>query len=106
MGPAASVSFVKIAGSTIAVHAHNIYVETLYRNGILGVILFLLLLFFSIRSLVAFRVNDDKTFFVAVLCGASVSMFFDFSNLIYSPNLIWMWVWFPIAVSLFTRKFR
>lgn len=46
MGPAASVSFVKIAGSTIAVHAHNIYVETLYRNGILGVILFLLLLFF------------------------------------------------------------
>lgn len=104
MGPAASVSFVEIAGGTIAVHAHNIYVETIYRNGILGVALFILLCFLAARSLVMRRESRDKVFFLAVLCGASTSMFFDFSNLIYSPNLIWLWVWFPIAVSLSVKK--
>lgn len=106
MGPAASVSFVEIAGGTTAVHAHNIYVETIYRNGVLGVALFLLLFFLAARSLIVRRESRDKVFFLAVLFGASTSMFFDFSNLIYSPNLIWLWVWFPIAVSLSVKRVR
>lgn len=104
MGPAASVSFAKLPGGGFSVHAHNIYVETLYRNGLLGLLLFLLLLFVVVRNLFVFVNDRERVFFTAILCGAGVAMFFDFSNLIYSPNLIWLWVWFPVAVSLSGRR--
>lgn len=99
MGPGASVSFVKLPDGSFSVHAHSIYVETIYRYGLLGLLLFLSLFFLAIRNLIIFS-SRSNVFFIAVLCGAGAAMFFDFSNLIYSPNLIWLWVWFPIAVSV------
>lgn len=104
MGPAAVVSFVKVSAKLTPVHAHNIYVETLYRNGIVGLLLFLNLILFSIRNIISASTDKENIFFVAILVGACTAMFFDFSNLIYSPNLLWLWVWFPIAVSLSIRK--
>lgn len=103
MGPVASVSFIDMDG-VIAVHAHNIYIETLYRNGIVGLFLFVTLLFLAVKNLISKIEFKDNIFFIAVLAAASVAMCFDFYNLIYSPNLIWLWIWFPVGVSLAVRK--
>ena len=103
-GPAASVSFVKLPNNTYAVHAHNIYVETIYRNGLLGLVLFLSLVLLSVREFILSASKKEAVFFIAIICSGSVAMFFDFSNLIYSPNLVWLWLWFPVAVSLSVRK--
>lgn len=104
MGPAASVSIIKLPDGNFAIHAHNIYVETIYRNGLLGLILLLSLVFLVIRNLVLSINKKEAVFFIAIICGGSVAMFFDFSNLIYSPNLVWLWLWFPAAVSLSARQ--
>lgn len=104
VGPSASVSFIKLPSGDFAVHAHNIYVETIYRNGLFGLLLFLSLLFFVVRNLIISKDNRESSFFTAIICAGAVAMFFDFSDLIYSPNLIWLWLWFPVAVSMSFRK--
>ena len=95
-----AIDFVKLPGGSVAIHPHSIYVETFYLSGLVGLFLMCSLLFLSIYNL--FRNMNDKqsVLWIAVLLSLAFSMAFDFYNLVDSPNIMWLWFWFPVSVSL------
>lgn len=100
-GPSASLKFVETPNGVIAFHSHNVYLEVFYMGGIVGVVAFAALLISMIYNLIK-KVHAGKEvfFIVSVLSGGLVAMFFDFSRVFHSPNLIWLWLWFSVAFSL------
>lgn len=100
-GPAAAVDFVEFKKGHLAVHPHSIYVETIYRLGLIGLVLFVTLVIAVLKKLYRKCTPNTNDFFIALVCGCLAGMFFDFSNLLYTPNLLWMWLWLPIGVAVF-----
>lgn len=100
-GLLAPVDFVVLPGGQLASHTHSIYLEVLYTGGIFG----LILLFSLIASVFYYLVAKSKkrkelSFAGAVLTGLFVSMVFDFHGILDLPNLMWLWLWFPIAMVI------
>ncbi len=100
-GLGALEAFVKLPGGSLAIHSHSIYVETLYAGGLTAVTLLLIVLGLTAYCLfdkeIKFR---GKGFVGALLAGGSLAMIFDFNGLFGTPNLVWLWLWLPMAVLL------
>lgn len=99
-------------GGRVLVHnSHNVYLEIIYQTGLIGLLLYLSVLFSVIYTLFKaylMKVYDDTSVLVlALLVSVSVVMLTELNSWIHSPNLLWMWLWTPIALSLsFERKLR
>lgn len=95
-----ALDFVKLPDGSIAVHSHSIYVETLYLTGLVGLFLMCAVLYISIYNLFKSIRNDQNVLWFSILISLACSMFFDYYNLVHSPNVMWLWFWFPISISL------
>lgn len=94
------LDFVKLPDGGFALHSHSIYIESLYLTGLIGLLLMCALLFLSIYTLFKMKSNEQSVLWAAILIGLAVSMFFDYSGLIYSPNIMWLWFWFPVSIAV------
>src|SRR5690554_2089927 len=95
-----ALDFVKLPGGSVAIHPHSIYIETLYLTGLVGLFLMCAVLFVSIYKLFKNIWLDQNVLWLSVLTSLAFSMFFDFYNLVTSPNIMWLWFWLPISMSL------
>src|SRR5690554_945287 len=99
-------------GGKVFVHnSHNVYLEVFYQVGIVGLLLFLSSLFTSIYML--FKAYRYKVYgqlsilFLSMLTSVSVVMLTELNSWIHTPNLLWMWLWVPLAISLaFEKKLK
>ena len=82
-GLLAPTNFVVLPGGKLAPHTHSIYVEVLYKGGLIG---FVLLLFFIVSVLYCLvsmsKKRKELSFAGAVLVGLFVSMVFDFHSIL------------------------
>lgn len=100
-GIGALESFVKLPSGQLAIHPHSIYVETLYTGGGVAIALFLVLQIAIAYCLYSRQVCfTGKSFVGGLLVGGGLAMIFDFNGLFGSPNLVWLWLWLPLAVLL------
>lgn len=80
-------------------HAHSLYVEVIFNYGLVGLAGFITILLGSIRRLWLHRTDSLCALWLAVLCGAVVSIGIDFSSFLSTPNLVWLWVWLPVGFA-------
>lgn len=100
-GLAALVGFVKLPNGQLAIHPHSIYVETLYVGGLVGLLLFVLVLGAALRCLLRRQTDfPGKSLLGAMLVGGCLGMIFDFNGLFDTPNLVWLWLWLPLGLLL------
>lgn len=100
-GMGAIEPFVKLPGGSLAIHPHSIYIETLYTGGLVAVFLLFFVLITALYCLLDRKLCfKGKEFVGPLLVGAIVAMAVDFNDLFGTPNLVWLWFWFPMAVLL------
>jgi len=80
-------------------HAHSIYIEVIFNYGLVGLGGLIVLLAGSLCRLWAHRDHPLSALWLAILCGAVISIGFDFSSFLSTPNLVWLWVWLPVAFA-------
>lgn len=80
-------------------HAHSIYIEVIFNYGLVGLCGLIILLVGSIWRLWMHRDNPVSALWLAILVGAAISIGFDFSSFLSTPNLVWLWVWLPVAFA-------
>lgn len=100
-GAGVEMSQMSIPGQTV-VNTHSLYLEVLFQYGVVGLLLFLVTLLMATRAMWIDRSNL-AVLGVSLLTGSIGVMFFELHSFIHSPNLIWLWIWFPIAIALGSR---
>lgn len=93
--------FMPVPGVTSKhVFAHNAYLATLRDGGAVGVLLMLIMLGYSCWQ--AYRIGREKGDFtcLALLVLALVCMCFDTDRLLNRPKVLWLVLWFPIALII------
>lgn len=91
-----------IPGSRV-VNTHSLYLEVLFQYGIVGLALFVSALLLALRQLWQER-SEMAVLGLCLLVGCIGVMFFDLYSFIHSPNLVWLWVWFPLGLALACSK--
>lgn len=93
-----------MGGEVFVNNSHNVYLEILYQVGVVGLILFLAvvtnlvyLLYRSIRKSIA---GDIGILFLSVLLSVLVVMTTELNSWVSTPNLLWQWLWLPLAFAL------
>ncbi|WP_462381094.1 O-antigen ligase family protein [Pseudomonas sp. Marseille-QA0892] len=81
-------------------HSHSIYIEVLFNYGWAGLVGFIGVLIGAFCVLWAEREEPSTCLWLAILAGACVTMAFDFSSFVSTPNLLWLWLWFPLGWAL------
>ena len=100
-GLSADMSFVDLPWGIKAAHPHSLYIESLYTGGVIGLLLFVSMLIALFYCLIKrARSSVEISFILSVLSGVAVAMAFDFSGLFYTPNLVWLWLWFTVALAM------
>lgn len=84
---------------TVINHAHSLYVEVIFNYGVIGLAGFITILIGSVRRLWLQRGEPLCALWLAILCGAVPSIGVDFSSFLSTPNLVWLWVWLPVAYA-------
>ena len=97
-GAGVEMSQMSIPGQTV-VNTHSLYLEVLFQYGVVGLLLFLVALLMATRAMWTER-SDLSVLGVSLLAGSIGVMFFELHSFIHSPNLIWLWIWFPMAIAL------
>ncbi len=81
------------------VHAHNVFVSTMYYGGIIGLGLLSLLLLTTLS--VVFESNDERKWIVlSMLAYGFGIMLFDGDKIISKINFIWLVFWLPIGLAV------
>lgn len=91
-----------IPGSRV-VNTHSLYLEILFQYGIFGLMFFVSALLFALRQFWLER-SEIAVLGLCLLVGCIGVMFFDLYSFIHSPNLVWLWVWFPLGLALACSK--
>lgn len=97
-GAGIEMSQMSIPGATV-VNTHSLYLEVLFQYGVVGLLLFLVALLMATKAMWTDR-SDLSVLGVSLLAGSIGVMFFELHSFIHSPNLIWLWIWFPMAIAL------
>lgn len=92
-------------------NSHNLYLEIIYQVGLVGLLLYISTLLAAIYTLYKCYIikiySDLSVLFLALLVSVSVVMLTELNSWMHTPNLIWMWLWVPIAVTLsFERELK
>lgn len=95
-------------GNVFVGNSHNVYLEILYQVGLVGLALFLLVVIRSLYVLYKAIRNplygDVVVLFFSGLLAVLVVMFIELNSWISTPNLLWQWLWLPLAFSLNLSK--
>jgi O-antigen ligase len=101
-GAGSSMQPMSIPGQQV-VNTHSLYLEVLFQYGIVGLALFVSSLLLALRQLWLER-SEMAVLGLCLLVGSIGVMFFDLYSFIHSPNLVWLWVWFPLGLALACSK--
>lgn len=80
-------------------HAHNSWLDTLYRTGAIGLTLSLIITFFLLKKAVAIKTFEGKVLLIWLLFGL-VTLTFDHRTLFWEIDAKWFFYWVPAALIL------
>ncbi len=90
-------------------HPHNLYIASLYQGGIIGLVLFLLVIGRTVSILFAHYEQADAKLGMGILGVALPAFMLDGYELLDKIGSTWLLFWFPVAIALglsWTRQFR
>lgn len=97
-GAGVEMAKMQLPGQTV-VNTHSLYLEILFQYGLVGLLLFVSALVLALRRMWGER-SELCVLALSLLAGSLGVMFFELHSFIHSPNLIWLWIWFPLGVAL------
>lgn len=102
MGAGAGADFVFVFpwGSFSVFHAHSLYLQLWYEYGIVGIVLFALLLLSLLWKGWQCRAQPLARLGVALLVYAMVAMVSDVYAIFHRPSPYWVLFWFPVGILL------
>lgn len=103
-GAGVEMAEMQIPGQTV-VNTHSLYLEILFQYGLIGLLFFISMLVMVLHRMWAER-SELCVLALALLVGSIGVMFFELHSFIHSPNLVWLWVWFPVGIALGTRVMK
>ena len=89
-------------GDTVQ-HAHSLYLQLWFEYGIVGFVLFTLLLGTALLKAWRLRADPAARVALATLVFALVAMVSDISNVFTRPNSYWVVLWLPIGLIMGLR---
>lgn len=102
VGAGADFNFRFYGGSTV-IHAHSLYLQLWYEYGIVGIVLFALLLLSLLWKGWQCRTQPLARLGVALLVYAMVAMVSDVYAIFHRPSPFWVLFWFPVGILLGVR---
>lgn len=86
-------------GEAVVHHAHNSWLDTLYRTGAIGLTLLLIITFILLKKAAANKSFEGKALFIWFLFGL-VTLTFDHRTLFWEIDAKWFFYWVPAALIL------
>ncbi|QRY78450.1 O-antigen ligase family protein [Pseudomonas sp. PDNC002] len=90
---------VALSTGEVVHNPHSLYLEVLYQFGAVGLASLLLMLAVCLWSLWRSRSSLAPLWF-SVLAAASVVFMVEMHFFVAAPNVVWMWLWVPMAGAL------
>ncbi|MGI9274948.1 MAG: O-antigen ligase family protein, partial [Endozoicomonas sp.] len=90
-------------GKNIAQHAHNLYLQTLYETGFIGLILFILLYALSAKDCWKFRKDTLMQLSIAFFVFGVLGFASDVSRIFRQPDPYWLLFWLPLGITIGIR---
>lgn len=91
-------------GAVFVNNSHNLYLEILYKTGVVGLLLFIASVASALFALYKGTKNaiysNLAILLFSVLLAVLIVMLTELNGWISSPNLLWQWLWVPLAFSL------
>ncbi|WP_259755936.1 O-antigen ligase family protein [Pseudomonas sp. GCEP-101] len=86
---------------------HSLYLEVLYQFGAVGLASLLVMLLASLWTLLRSRATMAPLWF-SVLAASTIVFMVEMHFFIAAPNVVWMWLWLPLAGALgaASREYR
>lgn len=95
-------------GKVFVWNSHNVYLEILYQVGVVGLALFIVLVMNSLyvlyKRIKSSMAGDVSILFFSILLSVLVVMTTELNSWVSTPNLLWQWLWLPLAFSLNLSK--
>ncbi|MEZ5599141.1 MAG: O-antigen ligase family protein [Pseudomonadales bacterium] len=92
-----------LIGDMVIQHPHNIYLSVLYQSGIVGLGLFLLVLWMTLRELLYAYDDADARLALALLGLALPAYLLDGHELLDKIGSTWFLIWLPVAIAVGLR---
>ncbi|MGA2655645.1 MAG: O-antigen ligase family protein [Gammaproteobacteria bacterium] len=92
-----------MAAGILFPHAHNIYLSIFFFSGLVGLLLYCMMILSALYYAYQNRQIDKYMFAGLAVIFASVALISDVGRVIVSPNDLWFYLWFPIGILLSTR---
>jgi len=92
-----------LIGDMVIQHSHNIYLSVLYQSGIVGLGLFLLVLWMTLRELLYAYDDADARLALALLGLALPAYLLDGHELLDKIGSTWFLIWLPVAIAVGLR---
>lgn len=91
----------------VVYNTHSVYLEALYRYGLVGLLLLLTIIIGALsilyKTIKHHEYGELAVFWLATLVSGSIVMVVELNGLITTPNLLWHWLWMPVAFALFCQ---
>ena len=98
VGAGTPLGEVQLSTGQIVRNTHGLYFEVLYQFGIVGLVLLLATMLHAGACLFRARQTSEiARLWLAILCSVGVVMTVELHTFVGSPNLIWEWLWLPLA---------
>ncbi|AYN95733.1 O-antigen ligase family protein [Pseudomonas sp. LTJR-52] len=99
-GAGESILPIAIPSGQVVSNTHGLHLEVLFQYGLIGLVLWILLTFCSI-GLLSQNIHRSPlaALGLCLLISSTGVMFFELHGFIHTPNLVWQWVWFPLALA-------
>ncbi len=79
-------------------HPHNIFLIVLLKSGVLGLLLFFILLVMSVKAALRYFITSRHWIYISLILFAIIISSSDNMRLLYKPVMSWMVFWFPLAL--------
>ncbi len=98
VGAGTPLGEVHLSTGQIVRNTHGLYFEVLYQFGIVGLaLLFATMLHAGACLARARKTSEIARLWLAILCAGGVVMTVELHTFVGSPNLVWEWLWLPLA---------
>ena len=90
-----------LMGEYILQHPHSMYLSVLFQGGVIGLTLYLIVLFKVVKELLAhIHVEADAQLGIGILMLAMVAYMIDGHELIDKVGSTWFLLWLPVAIAI------
>ena len=90
-----------LMGEYILQHPHSMYLSVLFQGGLIGLTLYLIVLFKVVKELLAhIHVEADAQLGIGILMLAMVAYMIDGHELIDKVGSTWFLLWLPVAIAI------